>query len=88
MKPLLAKWIPAVVSEQPITATEDRRVLRQLTGLALLAIEAEDEEKADEPTQARRDTGVAGLDRGGSGDHRVPARPEATRMPVSSRSTE
>ncbi|KAF3032394.1 hypothetical protein E8E12_003884 [Didymella heteroderae] len=82
MKPLFAKWMPAMVSEQPMTATEDRRVLRQLTGLALLTEQVEDEEKANERAQARSDTGVAGLGRGGGGDNGVPARPEATRMPA------
>lgn len=64
MKPLFASWIPAVVSEQPMSASEDRRVLRRLTGLAVLQGGFDDEEKAaDRQTQARRDTAVAGLGR-------------------------
>jgi hypothetical protein len=77
-----------MVSEQPMTATEDRRVLRQLTGLVLLTEGLEDEEKADEQVQAQPDTGVAGPGRGGSGDNGLPARPEALITPVSSWSTE
>lgn len=88
MKPLFAKWIPSMVSEQPMTASEDRRVMRQLTGLVLLTGGVEDEEKAAEQTQARRDTGVAGLDRGGSQDQGMSARPEDIRTPSSSWSTD
>jgi hypothetical protein len=88
MKPLFAKWIPSMVSEQPMTASEDRRVMRQLTGLILLTGDVDDEEKAAEPAQVRRDAGVAGLDAGGSGDQGVPARSEDIRIPGSSWSTD
>ena len=68
MKPLFAKWVPAMVSEQPMSASEDKRVLRCLTGLALLEgglLEC----KEDDREPRRRDTGVAGLgrDRGNEG---------------------
>lgn len=48
MKPLFANWVPAMVSEQPVSASEDKRVMRLLTGLALLDCALMDEEKADE----------------------------------------
>ena len=55
MKPLFARFLPAIVSEQPITAVEDARTCRPLTGLHLLAIAvAEDEERAQD--EERRDT--------------------------------
>lgn len=56
-----------MVSEQPVSANEDSRVLRRLTGLALLEDGLADEEKAEE--LRRRDTGVAGLgyNRGSNG---------------------
>ncbi|KAF3037723.1 hypothetical protein E8E11_004532 [Didymella keratinophila] len=50
MKPLFAEWIPSMVSEQPMTASEDRRVMRQLTGLVLLTGDVEDEAKVAEQT--------------------------------------
>jgi hypothetical protein len=57
MKPLFARFMPAIVSEQPVSAREDKRSWRGLTGLTLLneGIRGnEDEEKAE-----RRDTAVA-----------------------------
>ena len=82
MKPLFAKWIPAIVSEQPMSASEDRRVLRRLTGLALLNGGLVDEEKAVEQAQARRDTAISGLGyRCGSEGSEVPASLEVPRRP-------
>ncbi|KAJ4986553.1 integral membrane protein [Stagonosporopsis vannaccii] len=63
MKPLFASWAPAMVSEQPVSASEDTRTLRRLTGLALLHGGFDDEEKAKKQAQSRRDTAVAGLAR-------------------------
>ena len=88
MKPLFARWIPSIVSEQPMTASEDRRVMRQLTGLVLLRGAVDDEEKAAEQTQARRDTGVAGLVRGRSQDRGVSTRLGDIRTLSSSWSTD
>jgi hypothetical protein len=67
MKPLFARFIPAVVSEQPISAREDARLFRGLTGVGfLLDTEAgeagetgETEEKQEEHDGGRRDTAVA-----------------------------
>ncbi|KAF2629216.1 hypothetical protein BU25DRAFT_389218 [Macroventuria anomochaeta] len=88
MKPLFAKWIPAIVSEQPVSASEDRRVLRQLTGLVLLDGGLVDEEKVPEQGQGRRDTGVVDLSRGrGSEGSEVPVRMQVLRSPVLSTST-
>lgn len=56
MKPLLARFIPAVVSGEPMSASEDRRIWRALTGLSILEQTPEDEEK--EGYDRRRDTGV------------------------------
>jgi hypothetical protein len=77
-----------MVPEQPMTASEDRKVMRRLTGLVLVTGDVEDDEKAAGQTQARRDTGVAEFDRGGSGDQGVPARPEDIRTPDPSWSTD
>src|SRR5690242_8338764 len=63
MKPLFASWFPAMVSEQPVSASEDTRALRRLTGLAMLHGAFDDEEKTEEQEQGRRDTAVAGLGR-------------------------
>ena len=63
MKPLFAKWVPAMVSEQPMSASEDKRVLRRLTGLALLEGGLSEIKEEEQERQGRRDTGVAGLGR-------------------------
>lgn len=56
MKPLFARFIPAIVSEEPMSAREDRRIWRALTGLSLLEQITEDEEKEEQ--DRRRDTGI------------------------------
>jgi len=60
MKPLFARFIPAMVSEQPISAAEDARVWRALTGLSLLEAGGvvDDEEKQEEEVE-RRDTAIS-----------------------------
>ncbi|KAF9691194.1 hypothetical protein EKO04_010901 [Ascochyta lentis] len=84
MKPLFAKWVPAMVSEQPMSASEDKQVFRRLTGLALLNGASMDEEKAEE-LNARRDTGVAmSSSRRGIESSEVPARAEIASEPGSS----
>lgn len=37
MKPLFARFLPYVVSEQPLSAAEDGRTCRALTGMHLLS---------------------------------------------------
>jgi hypothetical protein len=65
MKPLFARFVPAIVSEQPMSAREDARLWAGLTGLRhLMDIETgEDEEQEkveeDEEEEMRRDTAVA-----------------------------
>ncbi|KAF1942306.1 hypothetical protein EJ02DRAFT_345713 [Clathrospora elynae] len=60
MKPLFARFMPSIVSEQPMSASEDRRICRALTGLHLLnSGTGIDEEKSDD---GRRDTLVDGGD--------------------------
>ncbi|KAH6638805.1 hypothetical protein C7974DRAFT_304363 [Boeremia exigua] len=86
MKPLFAKWIPAMVSEQPVSASEDTRILRRLTGLALLSGGLIDEEKAAERAQARRDTAVEGLSHDSEGVE-VPVSITVSRASTSSTST-
>jgi hypothetical protein len=55
MKPLFARFLPALVSEQPVSAADDGRTCRALTGLHLLSGGAVDDvEKAPDP--GRRDT--------------------------------
>ena len=44
MKPLFARFLPAIVSEQPLSAAEDARTCRALTGLHLLTIAAAEED--------------------------------------------
>lgn len=58
MKPLFARWIPAMVSEQPVSASEDHRMLRRMTGLAVLTGSLADKEKAVRLAQERRDVEV------------------------------
>ncbi|KAH7067946.1 hypothetical protein FB567DRAFT_634614 [Paraphoma chrysanthemicola] len=58
MKPLFARFIPALVSEQPLSAREDARIWRGLTGLHLLeGGSLVDEEKQEE--DRRRDTAIS-----------------------------
>ena len=74
MKPLFARFIPAMVSEQPVSAREDARVWNRLTGLGLLEAsigDGGDEDKAE--YDARRDTAVAMSVRSG-GEILVPKR--------------
>lgn len=67
MKPLFAKFAPAMVSEQPMSAAEDARMWRGTTGLHLLEVggieeDEEDEEEKEEDeveNEERRDTAVA-----------------------------
>jgi hypothetical protein len=61
MKPLFARFIPAIVSEQPVSAREDARLFRGMTGVRwLLDTEAgEVEEKPKEDDDGGRDTAVA-----------------------------
>jgi hypothetical protein len=61
MKPLFARFIPAIVSEQPVSAREDARLFRGMTGVRwLLDTEAgEVEEKPEEDDDGGRDTAVA-----------------------------
>jgi hypothetical protein len=55
MKPLFAYFLPAIVSSQPVSAAEDGRTCRALTGLHLLRGGTDDDvEKA--PGNGRRDT--------------------------------
>jgi hypothetical protein len=55
MKPLFARFIPALVSESPVSAAEDGRTCRALTGLHLLSAgTVDDVEKAR--SCGRRDT--------------------------------
>lgn len=56
MKPLFARFVPAMVSEQPISAREDKRIWRNLTGLTLLNEGIR--EHADEEKAKRRDTAI------------------------------
>ncbi|UPX19974.1 uncharacterized protein EKO05_0010222 [Ascochyta rabiei] len=87
MKPLFTKWLPAIVSEQPMSASEDRRQFMRLTGLAMLNGGSVDEMKAREPN-ARRDTGVGmGPGRRGVESSQVPVRAERRSGPSSSTGT-
>ncbi|KAA8618050.1 hypothetical protein PtrSN002B_000931 [Pyrenophora tritici-repentis] len=57
MKPLFARFLPALISEQPLSAAEDARTCRALTGLHLLTIAvAEEEEEKNRQEGERRDT--------------------------------
>jgi hypothetical protein len=62
MKPLFARFLPALVSEQPVSARDDARLFRGMTGLGYLVdtetgeVEKKQEEEDDE---GRRDTAVA-----------------------------
>ena len=53
--------MPAIVSEQPVSASQDKRAMRRLTGLAILNGGLVDEENAVGQEQMRADTGVAGF---------------------------
>jgi len=58
MKPLLARYVPAIVSEQPLTAREDLRRWSHLTVMVHAALdEEEDVEKANR--NKRRDTMIS-----------------------------
>jgi hypothetical protein len=70
MKPLFVRFAPSIVSEQPMSAREDARLWRAVTGMGLLVGRAEDEEKA---VEGRRDTAVAMSVRSG-GTLEVPVR--------------
>jgi hypothetical protein len=61
MKPLFARFIPAIVSEQPVSARENARLYRGMTGVGwLLDTEVgEVEGKPKEDDDGRRDTAVA-----------------------------
>ncbi|KAF2826620.1 hypothetical protein CC86DRAFT_292356 [Ophiobolus disseminans] len=68
MKPLFARFIPAMVSEQPVSAAEDARVWRAMTGLSLLdeAVLESEGKKQEDVERGRRDTAVAMSIRRGS----------------------
>jgi len=56
MKPLFARYVPAMVTDQPVSAREDARLWRAMTGLAQLD-DTEDEKKDEEDEDfGRRDT--------------------------------
>jgi hypothetical protein len=63
MKPLFAKFIPAMVSEHPISAAEDARTWRGTTGLHLLEAgiggDGVDEKGEGDEGDARRDTAIS-----------------------------
>lgn len=68
MKPLFARFIPAIVSEQPISASEDGRQWRQMAGIMWLQGATMDEDKEEEHEDEdedgeRRDTAI-GMDGG------------------------
>ena len=60
MKPFFAHFLPAIVSEQPLSAAEDARTCRALTGLHLLTIAVSEEDVKNRKKKAqdeeRRDT--------------------------------
>jgi hypothetical protein len=70
MKPLFARLAPSLLSEQPVSAREDARVWRALTGLSQLV----DTERGPQRIQERdrRDTAVSM----GSKEKRGMMRPE------------
>jgi hypothetical protein len=57
MKPLFARFMPAIVSEQPVSAREDMKFWRGLTGLTLLNEGIRG--NGDEEKPERRDTAIA-----------------------------
>lgn len=57
MKPLIARFVPDLVSEQTASAREDARLWRVTTGIGLLDGSVADEEKARD--EGRRDTAVS-----------------------------
>lgn len=62
MKPLFAKFVPAMVSEQAMSAAEDARLWRGTTGLHLLeggAVGDEEKQEGEDGDDGRRDTAVA-----------------------------
>ncbi|CAO2647067.1 Nn.00g079890.m01.CDS01 [Neocucurbitaria sp. VM-36] len=64
MKPLFARFLPAVVFEQPMSAREDRQLWRGMTGLHLLdGAAAVDVEKAED--DGRRDTAIGMISNAG-----------------------
>jgi hypothetical protein len=65
MKPLFARFVPAIVSEQPISAREDARLFKYMTGLGYIVdpeageVEDKHEEDYDDYDYGRRVTAVA-----------------------------
>ncbi|KAH8732024.1 hypothetical protein GQ44DRAFT_735705 [Phaeosphaeriaceae sp. PMI808] len=59
MKPFFARFIPAIVSEQPVSAREDARLWRGATGRGLLAASIADEEKQEGISLNRQEYGMA-----------------------------
>jgi hypothetical protein len=70
MKPLFVRFIPSIVSEQPVSAREDARIWRALTGLSQLVDEERGQARKEECE--RRDT-AASI---GSNEGREISRPE------------
>jgi hypothetical protein len=56
MKPLFARYIPAMVSDQPVSAREDARLWRAVTGLAQLDHTEHGEKDVEDEDCGRRDT--------------------------------
>jgi hypothetical protein len=63
MKPLFARFVPAIVSEQPVSAREDNRFWRDLTGLTLLNERVRDSENGEQ--DKRRDTAIGMMETDG-----------------------
>ncbi|KAF2024122.1 hypothetical protein EK21DRAFT_118088 [Setomelanomma holmii] len=59
MKPLFARFLPAIMTDQPMSAREDARLWRGVTGLNLLEEALEAQEKQEEDEARRRDTVIS-----------------------------
>jgi hypothetical protein len=73
MKPLFARYIPAMVSDQPVSAREDARLWRAITGLAQLDHTEHGEKDVEDEDCGRRDT-IIELDTGQAGLLAMPRR--------------
>ncbi|KAH6409114.1 hypothetical protein HBI14_157910 [Parastagonospora nodorum] len=58
MKPLFARYVPAMVSDQPVSAREDARLWRAMTGLAQLDAAEDGKKDVEYEGCGRRDTVV------------------------------
>lgn len=56
MKPLFARYVPAMVSDQPVSAREDARLWRAVTGLAQLDDTEDGKKDVEDDDCGRRDT--------------------------------